>query len=58
MELENMSIPDSVILAHQLSCILDELSPKGEKKKKAPKSLNFNSLIAKTQGNRFLKLEL
>ena len=26
MELENMSIPDSVILAHQLSCILDELS--------------------------------
>ena len=34
MELENMSIPDSVILAHQLSCILDELSPKGKKKKK------------------------
>lgn len=28
MELENMSIPDSVILAHQLSCILDELSPR------------------------------
>ena len=26
MELENMSITDSVILAHQLSCILDELS--------------------------------
>ena len=28
MELENMSILDSVILAHWLSCILDELSPR------------------------------